>query len=60
MFNHCPFVNDKLKQLVKEEVMNVHQPIPPTNTTTIPNVFVLGTQTMNPKIGRTINQFGQN
>jgi hypothetical protein len=23
-------------------------------------VFVLGTQTMNPKIGRTINQFGQN
>jgi hypothetical protein len=27
--------------------MNVHQPIPPPTTTIVPNVFVLGTQTMN-------------
>jgi hypothetical protein len=27
--------------------MNVHQPILPTTTTIVPNVFVLGTQAMN-------------
>jgi hypothetical protein len=41
LFNCCPFVDDKLKQLLKEEVMNVHQPVLPTTTTVIPNVFIL-------------------
>jgi hypothetical protein len=53
LFNHYPFVDDRLRQLLKEEVMNVHQPILPNNTTIIPNVFVLGTQAMNPIIGHT-------
>jgi hypothetical protein len=34
--------------------MNVHQPILPTTTIIIPNVYVLGTQTMSPSIGYTI------
>jgi hypothetical protein len=43
LFNHCPFVDDILKQLFREEMMNIHQPILPTTTITKPNVFVLGT-----------------
>jgi hypothetical protein len=31
--------------------MNVHQPIIPTITTTLPNVFVLGNQLVNFSIG---------
>ncbi len=31
--------------------MNIHQPILPTTTIVIPNVFVLGTQSMNANIG---------
>jgi hypothetical protein len=31
-FNHCAFVNDRLRQLLKNEMMNVHQPIIPTIT----------------------------
>jgi len=54
MFNRCPFVDDKLKQLLKEEVMNIHQFVLPTITIVVLNVFVLGTQTMNPNIGHTI------
>jgi hypothetical protein len=50
MFNHCPFVDDRLKQLLKEEVMNVHQHVLPTIITVVPNVFVLGAQAMNPSI----------
>jgi len=30
--------------------MNVHQPILPSITTIVPNVFVVGTQAMNPSI----------
>jgi hypothetical protein len=53
MFNYCPFVDDRLRQLLREDVMNVHQPILPTITTIIPNVFTLGNQAMNPNIGHT-------
>ncbi len=42
LFNCCPFVDDRLRQLFREEVMNVHQPILPTTTIIIPNVYVLG------------------
>jgi hypothetical protein len=27
LLNPCPFIDDKLRQLLKEEVMNVHQPV---------------------------------
>jgi len=54
MFNHYPFVDDRLRQLLKEEVIIIHQPIFPTITITIPNVFVLRTQAMNPSIAHTI------
>ncbi len=50
LFNCCPFVDDRLWQLLREEVMNVHQLVFPTTTITIPNVSILGTQTMNPNI----------
>jgi hypothetical protein len=53
LFNHCPFVDDKLRQLLKEEVMNTHQHVLPTTTIAVPNVFVLRTQTTNPSIGHT-------
>jgi hypothetical protein len=54
MFKRCPFVDDKLKQLLNEEVMNVHQHVLPTTTTEIPNTSVLGTQAMNLSIGHMI------
>jgi hypothetical protein len=54
MFNRFPFVDDRLRQLLKEEVMNIHQFVPPTTTIAVPNVFVLGIQAMNPNIGHTI------
>jgi hypothetical protein len=54
MFNHCPFVDDKLTQLLREEVMNVHQLVLPTTIITIPNVSALKTQAMNPSIIHTI------
>jgi hypothetical protein len=54
LFNHCPFVDDRLKQLLKEEVMNVHQLVLPTTTIVLPNVYVLRTQAMNFSIGHTI------
>jgi hypothetical protein len=50
MFNCCPFVDDKLKHLLKEEVMNVHQPNLQITTTILLNVSILGTQAMNPSI----------
>ncbi len=43
IFNCCPFVDDRLRQLLREEVMNTHQFVFPTITITIPNVSVLGT-----------------
>jgi hypothetical protein len=54
MFNCCPFVDDRLRQLLKEEVMNAHQHVFPTTTTIVPNVSILGTQAMNPNIGHMI------
>jgi hypothetical protein len=53
MFNHCSFVDDRLRQLLREEVMNVHQLVLPTTTIVIPNVSILGTQAMNPSIVHT-------
>jgi hypothetical protein len=41
--NRYPFVNDRLKQLLREEMMNVHQPILPTTTIVVPNVSILRT-----------------
>jgi hypothetical protein len=37
-FKHYPFVDDRLKQLLKDGVMNVHQHVIPTTTTVLPNV----------------------
>jgi hypothetical protein len=54
LFNYCPFVDDRLRQLLKEEVMNVHQPILPTIIIVVPDVYVLKTQAMNPSIVHTI------
>jgi hypothetical protein len=53
MFNHCPFINDRLRHLFKEEVMSIHQHVLPTTTITISNVSILRTQAMNPSIGHT-------
>ncbi len=53
MFNHCPFVDDRLRQLLKEEVMNTYQLVFPTITIAVPNVSILGTQAMNLNIGHT-------
>jgi len=50
MLNRCPFVDDRLRQLLREKMMNVHQPIFPNTTTVVPNVFVVRTQVMNPSI----------
>jgi hypothetical protein len=54
LLNCCPLVDDRLRQLLWEEVMNVHKPILPTTTTIVPNVFVLGAQAVNPNIGHII------
>jgi hypothetical protein len=54
LFNHYPFVDDRLRQLFKEEVMNSHQLALSTTTITIPNMLVLRIQAMNPNIGHTI------
>ncbi len=50
LFNYCPFVDDRIRQLLREEVMNVHQPILLTAIIVVPNVSVLGTQAVNPNI----------
>jgi hypothetical protein len=50
MFNCCPFIDDRLRQLLKEEMMNVHQPILPNITIVVLNVFVIRIQAMNPRI----------
>jgi hypothetical protein len=54
LFNCCPFVDDRLKQLLREEVMNIHQLVFPTTIIVVPNVSVLGTQAMNLSIGHMI------
>jgi hypothetical protein len=40
IFNRCPFVDDRLKQLLKEEVMNIHQHVLPTTIIVVPNVSI--------------------
>jgi hypothetical protein len=54
MFNHCPFVDDRLRQLFREEVMNTYQHVLPTTTIIVPNVIVLRTQTMNLSIAHIV------
>jgi len=51
-FNCCTFVDDKLRQLLREEVMNVHQPVIPTLIVVLPNVYVLGIQCRNPTLAK--------
>ncbi len=55
LFNHCPIIDDILRQFLREEVMNVHQPVLPITTTVVPNVLVLRTQAMNPNINHIYN-----
>jgi hypothetical protein len=59
LFNRCPFVDDRLRQLLREEMMNIHQHVLPTTTITIPNVYVLRTQTTNLNIGHTTIAVGK-
>ncbi len=54
LFNCHPFVDDRLRQLLREEVIYIHQLVLPTTTITVPNVYVLGTQAMNLNIGHMI------
>jgi hypothetical protein len=54
LFNCCPFYDDRLRQLFREEVMNIHQHVFPTTIIAIPNLSILGTQTMNPSIGHMV------
>jgi hypothetical protein len=51
LFSHCPFVDDILGQLLREEVMNIHQPVFPTTTIVVPNVYILRTQATYLNIG---------
>ncbi len=51
---HYTFVDDRLKNLFREEVMNTHQLVLPTITIIVANVFELGIQAMNLSIGYTI------
>jgi hypothetical protein len=46
-FNYYPFVDDRLRQSLREEVMNVHQLIILIATTILPNVLIRGIQAMN-------------
>ncbi len=50
IFNCCHFVDDRLRHLLREEVMNVRQPNLQTTTTILLSVSILGTQAMNPSI----------
>jgi hypothetical protein len=54
LLNHCPLVNDRLRQLLQEEVMNAYQLVLPTTTTIVTHVFVLGTQAKNSSIGHMV------
>jgi hypothetical protein len=54
LFNHYPFIDDKLRQLFKEEVINSHQLVFPTTIIIVPNVSILRTQAMNPSIGHMV------
>jgi hypothetical protein len=54
LFNYYLFVDDRLKQLLREEVMNAYQLVLLATIITVPNVSILGTQAMNPSIAHTI------
>ncbi len=54
LFNYYLFVDDRLKQLFREEVMNAYKLVLPATIITVPNVSILGTQAMNPSIAHTI------
>jgi hypothetical protein len=41
LINHFPFVDERLRQLLKEEAMNTHQLVFPTIIIAVSNVFVL-------------------
>jgi hypothetical protein len=51
LFNYCLFVDDRLRQLLREEAMNVHQHVLPTIIVVLTNAYILGTQAMNLSIG---------
>jgi len=53
LFNNYSFIDDRLRRLLREEVMNVHQHVLSTTTIVVPNVFILRTQAMNPSIVHT-------
>ncbi len=46
-----PFVDDRLKQLLREKMMNIHWLVLWTTIKVLPNVHVLKTEAMNPSIG---------
>jgi len=54
LFNYYLFVDDRLKQLFREEVMNAYKLVLLATIITVPNVSILGTQAMNPSIAHTI------
>jgi hypothetical protein len=54
-FKHYPFFNDKLKQLLKDEVMNIYHPISPSATIRLFNAPIQGTQmVMHPSLGNMV------
>lgn len=50
-FKHCPFVDDTWIELLRYEVMNIHQLVVPITTIILPNVIVQGIQVMNSSFG---------
>jgi hypothetical protein len=54
-FKHCPFFNDKLKQLLKDEVMNIHHHVSPSATIILFNAPIPGIQVvMHPSLGNMV------
>jgi hypothetical protein len=53
LFNYYSFIDDRLRWLLREEVMNVHQHVLSTTTIVMLNVSILRTQAMNPSIVHT-------
>jgi hypothetical protein len=53
--NIALFFNDKLKQLLNDEVMNIHHPISPSATIRLFNAPIQGTQAiMHPSLGNMV------
>jgi hypothetical protein len=53
-FSYCPFVDDRLRQLLREEVMNVHQLVILIIITILPNVLIPRIQAMNISISHIV------